>query len=106
MILVPVTCPYCHSDQVIKGGHTETGKQRYRCQQTTCAHRAFVLAPAYNGRLPQIKEQIIDMALNGSGLRDTACVLKISPSTVMNELKKSVVAEQCQPASPRLVGSR
>ena len=22
--------PYCHSDQVIKGGHTETGKQRYR----------------------------------------------------------------------------
>jgi transposase-like protein len=47
-----------------------------------------VLEPAYNGRLPQVKEQIIDMALNGSGIRDTARVLKISPTTVINELKK------------------
>ena len=23
MVLVPVTCPYCHSDQIIKGGQTE-----------------------------------------------------------------------------------
>ena len=88
MVLVPVTCPYCQSAQVIKGGKTETGKQRYRCQQTGCSHRSFVLAPAYNGHLPQIKEQIIDMALNGSGIRDTARVLKISPTTVINELKK------------------
>jgi transposase-like protein len=32
MVLVPVLCPYCQSDQVIKGGQTETGKQRYCCQ--------------------------------------------------------------------------
>jgi transposase-like protein len=88
MVLVPVTCPYCQSNQIIKGGKTETGKQRYRYQQTTCSHRSFVLEPAYNGRLPQVKEQIIDMALNGSGIRDTARVLKISPTTVINELKK------------------
>jgi transposase-like protein len=105
MVLVPVTCPYGHSDQIIKGGHTETGTQRYRCQQTTCAHRSFVLEPAYNGRLPQVKDQIIAMALNGSGIRDTARVLKISPTTVMNEWKKRVIAEQCQPASARLVGA-
>jgi transposase-like protein len=105
MVLGPVTCPYCHSDQVIKGGQTETGKQRYRCQQPTCAHRSFVLEPAYNGRLPQVKEQIIDMALNGRGIRDTARVLKISPTTVINELKKRVIAEQCQQASTRFVGS-
>ena len=88
MVLVPVTCPYCHSDRIIKGGHTETGKQRYRCQQTNCPHRSFVLEPAYNRRLPHVKEQIIEMALNGSGIRDTARVLKISPATVMNELQK------------------
>jgi transposase-like protein len=81
MVLVPVTCPYCHSAQVIKGGKTETGKQRYRCQQIDCSHRSFVLDPVYKGRLPQIKEQVIDMALNGSGIRDTARVLKISPTT-------------------------
>jgi insertion element IS1 protein InsB len=88
MVLVPVRCPYCQSDQVIKGGQTETGKQRYRCQQPDCSHRSFVLEPAYNGRLPKIKAQIVDMALNGSGIRDTARVLKISPTTVINELKK------------------
>jgi transposase-like protein len=102
MVLVPVTCPYCHSDQVIKGGHTETGKQRYRCQQTNGPYRSFVLEPAYNGRLPHVKEQIIDRALHGSGIRDTARVLKISPTTVINELKKSAVAEQGQPASAHL----
>ena len=47
-----------------------------------------MLEPAYNGRLPHVKEQIIDMALNGSGIRDTARVLKISTTTVINELKK------------------
>jgi transposase-like protein len=32
MVFVPVRCPYCHTDQVVKRGKTETGKQRYRCQ--------------------------------------------------------------------------
>jgi transposase-like protein len=88
MARVPVLCPSGHSDQVIKGGHTETGQQRYRCQQTNCPHRSFVLEPAYHGRLPHVKEQSIARALNGSGIRDTARVLKISPTTVINELKK------------------
>ena len=87
-MLIPVLCPHCQSDQVIKGGTTKTGKQRYRCHNTNCAHYSFVLNPAYKGHLPEIKEQIIDMALNGNGIRDTARVLKISPTTVMNELKK------------------
>jgi transposase-like protein len=80
MGLVPVRCPHCQSRQVIKGGKTDTGKQRYRCQQTDCSHRSFVLDPAYNGCLPHIKAQIID----------TARGLKISPTTLINELKKSI----------------
>ena len=88
MVLVPVTCPYCHSDQVIKGGKTETGKQRYRCQRTDCLTvPSCSIRPTKDASL-QIKEQVIDMALNGSGIRDTARVLKISPTTVINELKK------------------
>ena len=39
--------------------------------------------------MPAIKEQVVDMSLNGSGIRDTARVLKISPTTVINELKKN-----------------
>jgi transposase-like protein len=40
------------------------------------------------GRLPEVKEQIIEMSINGSGVRDIARVLKISPTTVIEELKK------------------
>jgi transposase-like protein len=88
MVLIAVTCPYCQSDCIAKRGKTETGKQPYRCQNTDCPHQSFLLNPAYKGRLPEIKEQIIDMALNGNGIRDTARVLGISTDTVINELKK------------------
>jgi insertion element IS1 protein InsB len=47
-----------------------------------------VLHPDYQAHRPEVKEHIIDMALNGSGIRDTARVLKISPTTVISELKK------------------
>ena len=35
-----------------------------------------------------IKEQMVEMAMNASGIRDTARVLHISPTTVIKELKK------------------
>jgi len=91
MILMPVKCPHCHSDHVIKGGITKAGKQRYKCQNPDCPHYSFQLDLTYKGRSPEVKEQIIDMALNGRGIRDTARVLKISPTTVINALKNGSV---------------
>jgi transposase-like protein len=88
MALIAVRCPYCHSDQIIKRGKTDTGRQRYRCQNPDCPHQSFVLDPAYKGRLPDIKQQVIEMSLNASGIRDTARVLKISTDTVIKELRK------------------
>jgi len=35
-----------------------------------------------------VKRQIIDMAMNSSGIRDSARVLHVSPTTVIKELKK------------------
>ena len=88
MVFLPMLCPHCHSDHVIKGGKTKTGKQRYKCANPDCPRYSFQLELAYKGRLPAIKEQIIDLSRNGSGIRDTARVLKISPTTVLRELKK------------------
>jgi insertion element IS1 protein InsB len=42
----------------------------------------------HRGFLQAVKQQIVDMALNGSGIRDTARVLGISPTTVIDTLKK------------------
>ena len=88
MAFIPVHCPYCHTVDVIKYGVTDQGKQRYRCQNADRLRHTFILDYSYKGRLPAIKEQIVDMALNGSGIRDIARVLQISPTTVIEELKK------------------
>jgi len=88
MVLIPVRCPYCQSAHVIQGGKTDTDKHCYRCRNPDCSHQSFLLNSAYKGRSPQIKQQVIDMSLNGSGVRDTARVLGISPTTVLQELKK------------------
>jgi insertion element IS1 protein InsB len=88
MVRISLLCPQCHSDQVIRGGKTKAGQQRYKCQNTDCPRYSFQLELRYKGRAPAIKEQIVDMSLNGSGIRDTARVLKISPTTVINALKE------------------
>jgi transposase-like protein len=49
----------------------------------------FLLHYHDKGRLPEVKRQMVDMALNGSGIRDTARVLGVSPTTVLTTLKKS-----------------
>jgi len=88
MAFISVRCPHCHSDQIVKRGKTGCGTQRYLCQNATCATGSFLLDYRYQGRLPEVKHQIIDMSLNASGVRDTARVLHISTDTVLNELRK------------------
>jgi transposase-like protein len=85
---VPVYCPQCASNQVVERGKPDTGQQRYLCQTDACLQQTFILDYRYWGRLPEVKRRIIDMALNGSGLRDTARVLGISKDTVLSTLQK------------------
>jgi transposase-like protein len=61
-----------------------------------CKRCTFILNYTDQGHLPEVKEKIADIARNGSGIRDTAPVLKISPSTVISELKKRVEFGICQ----------
>jgi insertion element IS1 protein InsB len=88
MGLEPVHCPDCDGTQVIKHGKTPEGKQRYRCQNQECKRNTFIREYHYAGLLPQVKQQICDMAMNGSGIRDTARVLGVSQTTVIETLKK------------------
>ena len=92
MIFIAVRCPYCHSEQIVKRGKTRRGTQRYLCQNTACIPQSFLLEYRYQGRLPEVKQQIIDMSLNARGVRDTARVLHISPDTVLRELRQKEAA--------------
>jgi transposase-like protein len=82
-------CPYCQGIDIVRHGMTHEGKQRYRCRECLLGRgRTFLLEYTYAGQLPEVKQQIVDMAMNASGIRDTARVLHISPTTVLKELKK------------------
>ena len=89
MVLLPVKCPHCHDiDLIVKTGTTSNDKQRFMCQNTDCKCKTFIIDYDKNGYLVATKKKITEMALNGSGIRDTARVLGISTNTVLKELKK------------------
>lgn len=96
MVLEPVECPVCGGTNVVKHGKSGEGKQRYLCQDQTCHGKTFIRDYSDLGRLPLIKEQIIEMSLNGSGIRDIARVLKVSSSTVIKEIKKRNRTDSCK----------
>jgi insertion element IS1 protein InsB len=95
MVYVPVHCPHCHSQEVIKAGKQANGAQRYQCQNGQCKRRIFLLQD--RGRVPEVRRQVVEMTMNGSGIRDTARVLRISPTTVIAVLKKSPHTSRRQP---------
>ena len=89
MITQMLHCPHCQGMDVVRHGTTSEGKQRYRCRACRLGRgRTFLLEYAYAGQSPDVKQQIVDMAMNASGIRATARVLHISPTTVIKELKK------------------
>ena len=88
MALIEVKCPVCESKRVVKFGKNMQGKQRYQCRDEKCVQKTFILDYENIGYLLDTKQKIIEMALNGSGVRETARVLGISLNTVLSELKK------------------
>lgn len=81
----------------MKAGRNRTGTQRYRCQASNCETKTFMLEYRYRAYEPGIKEQAVEMAINGSGIRDTARVLKINKNTVISTLKKAEKIVQVNP---------
>jgi len=65
------------------------GKQRYWCRvcREGCG-RTFLLEDSYGGQSTEGKQQIAAMAMNASGMGDTARVLHVSPTTVIHKRKQ------------------
>lgn len=87
MALADVKCTFCERIEAVKKhGSGKAGDQRYRCQ--SCC-RTFQLDYAYRAYQPGTKKQIIDLAMNNAGIRDTARALHISINAVVRTLKNS-----------------
>ena len=88
-----ITCPGCgDSTHIKKSGFNAHGVQRDRCWQEPCPTQTFMLNYRYKAYEPGIKDQVVKLAINGSGIRDTARVLEINKNTVISTLKKKRVA--------------
>ncbi len=87
MVYEKVCCIHCGCSDVRKFGKRGT-KQRYQCHKG-CG-KTFQSDYCYKARRPGVKDQIIDITMNGGGIRDTARILGISTMTVMSTIKKSV----------------
>ena len=87
-----VTCRQCNSNHISQAGYNAHGEQRYRCQEPDCPTKTFMLKYRYRACEPGIKKLVIDMAINGSGIRDTGRVLKIDKNTVLNTLRNKAAS--------------
>jgi len=83
-----IVCPFCNCDDLVKNGHSENNTQRWLCNG---CQKSFQLEYTYNAYNPGIKEQIVELTLNSSGVRDISRTLKINKNTVISELKKRKV---------------
>jgi IS1 family transposase/transposase-like protein len=96
-----ITCPQCGSRHIKKNGITRQGKQRYRCK--SCGKSfLFLLSYTYRACIPLLRELIVPMTLNGSGIHDIARVLQISPTTVLGVLRQAAAAVSEPTVPPRI----
>ena len=79
---IQITCPACDSEKITKAGFTKQNKQRYCCQNTNCNTKSFIINYSYRAYQQGVKEQILEMAINGGGITDTVRVLKVAKNTI------------------------
>src|SRR4028118_1238589 len=101
-VWLAVHCPHYQSSDVKKHGTSSNGKRRYRCLNSECPHSTFSLNLDYPGRKREVKQQIVQMTLNGSGVRDISRVLRVSSATVIQEFKKKL--QQLESVNRRVLG--
>ena len=70
MCSTPVLCPNCGSDEIKPFCYSKNNVPRYRCCNDKCETKTFMLEYRYKAYEPGIKEKVVGMAINGSGIRD------------------------------------
>ncbi len=87
-----VHCPRCESNMVSFNSKSGNDKQWFIYNNKLCDKRTFISDYLYPACKKKIYDKVVDMALNGSGIRDTSRVLKISTGRDIRVIKKSKMA--------------
>ena len=83
-----IRCPHCGSDNVSKNGHNKAGKQVYRCNNPACERYSFVEEYTKKAYDPEVRRQVVKLAIDCTGTRATGRILGISKDSVTSILKK------------------
>jgi transposase-like protein len=93
-------CPSCGGTDLIKRG-SKAGHQRYRCR--ACGRYSTDSPPKFSA---QTKAMAIEMYMNSMGIRAIGRVLRASPATVLNWIRKehAVLQHKLAQAEPADTG--
>jgi transposase-like protein len=75
----------------IKYQKTDTAKpdkQVYNCNNKTCTRKNFIEQYTHKAYKPDVRKQVLKMAVNGTGTRATGRILGTSKNTITAILKK------------------
>ncbi|MBM0745320.1 IS1 family transposase (plasmid) [Phormidium sp. CLA17] len=75
MVLEPILCPTCGSNDVVKHGQSGEGKQRYKCRNSQCSRSTFIRDYRYRGYLPEVKRQIAGLGYLRRPRHQRGCAL-------------------------------
>ena len=77
-------CMYCDG-KCIKAGKALNGKQRFQCKK---CNKKQLQEYTHNSKDPLLNQKIIALTKEGVGIRGTARLLGISPTTLITRIKK------------------
>lgn len=75
-------CKYC-GGTCVKDGTQNNGRQRYKCKS---CHRKQQALYSYNAYQKGINDEIVTLTQEGVGIRSTARILNISPTTLLSRI--------------------
>ncbi|MEM9116779.1 MAG: hypothetical protein AAGD09_02735 [Cyanobacteria bacterium P01_F01_bin.56] len=80
LVLEPGCCPHGHTANMVKNGKSAEGKQRYRCRHHDCSRASFIFDYIDRGHVPEVKDRVSELSMNGSGISDTARSWGLAPT--------------------------
>ena len=93
-----IKCPYCEkSEQQVKDGLNRSGSQRYRCKN---CQRHYTPQRTEQGYALSVRQQAVQLYLDGMNFRRIARHLKVNHQTVINWINAHATTVPTPPPLP------
>jgi hypothetical protein len=95
MVTIPLHCPHCQSEALVRNGHVPNGKQLYRCR--ACGRQSRENPTARRSRTPLKNAAVCEVLRAPLGSRTRPC-----PVGSKKELSFRLGGQRCWPRMPKI----